>query len=320
MLRFLHTADWQIGRAFNMVEGDAAALLRQARIDVIDRIGALAVAEDAAFVVVAGDVFDAEGLTNTALRAPLARMARFPQVDWYLLPGNHDPDRREGIWDRLESLDLPANVRPVRQAAPVDVGGNAWLLPCPLLARAAADDPTAWLDGAETPPGAIRIGLAHGSIRDFGETEASLRAPLDPDRADKAGLAYLALGDWHRAQRINARTWYSGTPEPDRFIPPGQAAQQIATGQVLSVSVAGPSAIPAGLVVGRGTHGQHPDHAPPRRVPVRRGRPEERGSHRSGTRRRVPGLHRRRLHRPLRDQPALDPRRAAAHRSHPPHR
>ena len=245
MLRFLHTADWQIGRAFNMVEGDAAALLRQARIDVIDRIGALAVAEDAAFVVVAGDVFDAEGLTNTALRAPLARMARFPQVDWYLLPGNHDPDRREGIWDRLESLDLPANVRPVRRAAPVDVGGNAWLLPCPLLARAAADDPTAWLDGAETPPGAIRIGLAHGSIRDFGETEASLRAPLDPDRADKAGLAYLALGDWHRAQRINARTWYSGTPEPDRFIPPGQAAQQIATGQVLSVSVAGPSAIPA---------------------------------------------------------------------------
>ena len=136
MLRFLHTADWQIGRAFNMVEGDAAALLRQARIDVIDRVGALAVAEDAAFVVVAGDVFDAEGLTNTALRAPLARMARFPQVDWYLLPGNHDPDRREGIWDRLARFDLPENVRPVREAVPLLVAENTYLMPCPLTARA----------------------------------------------------------------------------------------------------------------------------------------------------------------------------------------
>ena len=158
MLRFLHTADWQIGRAFNMVEGDAAALLRQARIDVIDRIGALAVAEDAAFVVVAGDVFDAEGLTNTALRAPLARMARFPQVDWYLLPGNHDPDRREGIWDRLESLDLPANVRPVRRAAPVDVGGNAWLLPCPLLTR------TQWLSSIWLSCGTLLGLLANGLL------------------------------------------------------------------------------------------------------------------------------------------------------------
>lgn len=240
MLRFLHTADWQIGRAFKMVEGDAAALLRQARIDVIDRIGALAVAEGASFVVVAGDVFDVEGLSNTALRAPVARMARFPQLAWYLLPGNHDPDRREGIWDRLARLDLPPNVRPVREAVPVPVGDNAFLLPCPLEARAVSDDPTAWMSQADTPPGAIRIGLAHGSIRDFGDRELSLRAPLDPDRADKAGLAYLALGDWHRAQPINARTWYSGTPEPDGFV----ASGELAVGQVLSVTMAGPAAMP----------------------------------------------------------------------------
>jgi hypothetical protein len=240
MLRFLHTADWQIGRAFRMVEGDAAALLRQARVDAIDRIGTLAVAEGASFVVVAGDVFDVEGMSNTALRAPVARMARFPQVTWYLLPGNHDPDRREGIWDRLARLDLPPNVRSVREAEPVSVGENAFLLPCPLTARAVADDPTAWMSQAETPPGAIRIGLAHGSIREFGGSETSLRAPLDPDRADKAGLSYLALGDWHRALRINARTWYSGTPEPDGFPSVGE----VAVGQVLSVAVAGPAALP----------------------------------------------------------------------------
>jgi len=31
-----------------------------------------------------------------------------------------------------------------------------------------------------------------------------------------ARLEYLALGDWHGCRAINARTWYSGTPEPDR--------------------------------------------------------------------------------------------------------
>ncbi len=240
MLRFLHTADWQIGRAFNMVEGDAAARLRQARVEVIDRIGALAVQEDASFILVAGDVFDAEGLSNTAIRAPLERMARFPQVKWYLLPGNHDPDRREGIWDRLHALGPPANVLPLRGPGPVEVAEGAYLLPCPLDARAATDDPTAGLEQAETPPGAIRIGLAHGSIRDFGESEASLRAAIDPARVERAALAYLALGDWHRAQRINARTWYSGTPEPDRFASPGE----VAAGYVLSVALAGPSALP----------------------------------------------------------------------------
>lgn len=240
MLRFIHTADWQIGRAFGMVEGDAAAYLRQARVEAIDRIGALAVQEGAAFVLVAGDVFDAEGLSNTALRAPLERMSRFPAITWYLLPGNHDPDRRDGLWDRLARLGLPPNVQPMREAAPLEVAEGAYLLPSPLGARAVADDATAWMDSAETPPGAIRIGLAHGSIRDFGESEASLRAALDPDRADRAGLAYLALGDWHRTQQINRRTWYSGTPEPDRFGAAGEAAE----GQVLLVSIAGPAAFP----------------------------------------------------------------------------
>ena len=36
------------------------------------------------------------------------------------------------------------------------------------------------------------------------------------DRAARAGLCYLALGDWHGALKIAPRTWYAGSPEPDR--------------------------------------------------------------------------------------------------------
>jgi len=240
MLCFLHTADWQIGRSFASVPGDAAALLRQARIDAIDRLAEAARAHACPFVLVAGDVFDAEGLAEATLQAPMGRMARARDLTWYLLPGNHDPDRPEGLWDRLARLGLPDNVRVLRAAEPVTLGEDAVLLPAPLTARDHGDDPTAWMDAAATPEGLTRIGVAHGSIRDFGGGEQSVleRQALAPDRAAKAGLAYLALGDWHRAQRVAPNTWYSGTPEPDRFYGPGEPDG----GEALVVSIAGRNA------------------------------------------------------------------------------
>jgi len=242
MLRFFHTADWHIGaRAFAFAEPDKAAALRDARVGVIDRIGEAAGAAGATVILVAGDVFDAEKLSNKTLLAPLERMRRFSALRWYLMPGNHDPDRPEQLWDRLAYLGLPQNVALVRTARPMEIGDNAWLLPAPLTARDHSDDPTDWMDTAETPPGAFRIGLAHGSIRDFsGQGETSLRAAIAPDRAAQAGLDYLALGDWHRVRRIDARTWYSGTPEPEAFYPPGEPDG----GEVLSVAIAGPGAEP----------------------------------------------------------------------------
>jgi len=68
---------------------------------------------------------------------------------------------------------------------------------------------------AATPPGAIRIGLAHGSIINFG-SEGEATNPIDPTRATKARLDYLALGDWHRSLQVGPAIWYAGTPEPDR--------------------------------------------------------------------------------------------------------
>ncbi|MEE3099492.1 MAG: DNA repair exonuclease, partial [Pseudomonadota bacterium] len=52
-----------------------------------------------------------------------------------------------------------------------------------------------------------------------------------------AGLDYLALGDWHGQVRVDARTWYSGAPEPDRFL-------HRAPGRALVVSLPGPGAEP----------------------------------------------------------------------------
>ncbi len=242
MIRFLHTADWQIGRHFKFVAGDAAALLRRARIEAVDRLAAAARQNDCAFVLVAGDVFDAEQLAEPTLRAPLERMARAADLSWYLLPGNHDPDRPEGLWDRLARLGLPDNVHAMRAAEPLPLGDDAVLLPAPLTARDHGDDPTAWMDAASSSEGLARIGLAHGAIREFGESQGGQveRGVIAPDRAKHAGLAYLALGDWHRALQVTPNTWYSGTPEPERFYPPGEADG----GAALLVSIASANAPP----------------------------------------------------------------------------
>ena len=73
-----------------------------------------------------------------------------------------------------------------------------------------------WMDGVPSPAGALRIGLAHGSVQGFGSA-GEANVPIDPARVKSAGLSYLALGDWHGTTRISDRAWYSGTPEPDGF-------------------------------------------------------------------------------------------------------
>jgi DNA repair exonuclease SbcCD nuclease subunit len=234
-LRFVHTADWQIGKPFARF-GAKADALRAARLDAIESIGRLAAAEDAAHVLVAGDVFDSDTPSRVTLLAPFERMRAFPRVIWHLLPGNHDPHRPGGVWERAAMLGVPENVRLHLAPAPLALDDNAFILPAPLTNKSETRDLTQYMDTAATPEGAIRIGLAHGSVVNFA-SEGDASNPIDPARAERAGLAWLALGDWHHTRRINERTCYAGTPEPDRH-------DSQSVGTALLVSVDGPRATP----------------------------------------------------------------------------
>jgi DNA repair exonuclease SbcCD nuclease subunit len=214
MVRFIHTADWQIGKAFARY-GEAAPRLREARLDAIDTLASLASREHAPHVLVAGDVYDGEALTAVTRRGPMERMRRHPEVTWWLLPGNHDPHRAGGLWDRVLADGLPDNVRLLADPVPFEMEPGAFLLPAPLRSKGEGRDLTAWMDTASTPEGAIRIGLAHGAVRSFSLSQDSSN-PVDPGRRASAGLAYLGLGDWHAHVNVTEGVWYSGTPEPDR--------------------------------------------------------------------------------------------------------
>lgn len=234
--RFIHTSDWQIGKPFRNFEDRAAGRLEAAREAIVDRIAALAKDAQANHVLVAGDVYDVQSPATELLMRPIHRMARAAGVTWWLMPGNHDPARAQGLWPRLRREGLPANVRLLDEPVPAELEPGVWVLPAPLMSRSQPDDPTAYMGEAATPAGALRIGLAHGSIKGFGSTgESSIS--IDPDRARKSGLDYLALGDWHGTAKVNARTWYCGTPEPDRF-------PDNAPGSVLAVTLEAGGAAP----------------------------------------------------------------------------
>lgn len=217
-MRFLHTADWQIGKSFRFADDDTQAVLRAERLEAIQRIGRLAEQHDACAVLVAGDVFDVGNISTETLLKPVERMRQFPSVRWHLVPGNHDAHFANGPWDRLLRQRLPNNVCVHITPQPMPLANErAWVLPAVLIQRHMASDPTAWMNAALTPPGAFRIGLAHGSVREFGSTPSSTNNLIAIDRAAQAKLDYLALGDWHGVNKIDERTWYAGTPEPDGF-------------------------------------------------------------------------------------------------------
>lgn len=237
-IKLIHTSDWQIGKVFRFLDNANMGLLQDARLRAITRLGELATAHGARHVLVAGDVYDMEALSPRSINQPIERMRAFPDLRWHLLPGNHDPHRPNGLWDQILRRGLPDNVHVHAAPEPAILEDDrAVLLPAPLQHRRTIGDPTTYMDDATVPDGLIRVGLAHGTITGFGSDDRDVPNYIAPDRPDKAGLSYLALGDWHGQKKINYRCWYSGTPELDAF-------DVIDGGQALLVEIEGPGAPP----------------------------------------------------------------------------
>lgn len=218
MPKFLHTADWQIGRLYATFDPEQAPLLAEARISTIERLAALATQHEVDAVLVAGDVFDTQTVSDRTVRRLFNALSGF-RGPWLMISGNHDAALSENVWKRAQRLSaVPENVHLLLTPTPVffDALGFA-LLPAPLTQRHTYGDLTAWFDSAQTPDTLLRIGLAHGSVQGILAEDIDSANPIAQDRPQLARLDYLALGDWHGTKVINPRLAYSGTPEPDRF-------------------------------------------------------------------------------------------------------
>ncbi|MDZ7785494.1 MAG: DNA repair exonuclease [Halioglobus sp.] len=218
MPRILHTADWQIGRQYSRFAAEDAAVLSEARFAAIERIAELAVEHNCDAVLVAGDVFDAQTVSDRVIHRTFNAMQGFTGP-WILLPGNHDAALVESVWTRARRLEaVPGNVVLALESGVIELAEQGMaVLAAPLVQRHTYDDLTAAFDALDTPESLLRIGLAHGSVQGVLAEDIDSANPVAEDRVQSARLDYLALGDWHGSKQINPRCWYSGTPEPERF-------------------------------------------------------------------------------------------------------
>jgi DNA repair exonuclease SbcCD nuclease subunit len=229
-VKFVHTADWQLGKPFAAISDPRKrSLVQYARIEVISRISRVAKDAAAELVLVAGDLFDSPSADKATVSVACSAIGQM-QLPVIVIPGNHDHGGPGSLWEQeffqRKQTALAPNLIVLRETVPFEVE-SAVILPCPLLRRAVSTDPTAWLRGSDVyndlPSDKPHIVLAHGSTQTFlgqwddDEEGSSSTNLIDLARVPAAEVDYIALGDWHGTKQMSQKAWYAGTPEPDRF-------------------------------------------------------------------------------------------------------
>ena len=251
---FIHTADWQLGKPFASIADSAKrARVQQERFESIRRLGSVVRDRQARFVVIAGDLFDSPTPIHATISAALSAIAELG-VPVFAIPGNHDHFGPDSLWEqpffKRERARLAPEFHLLNSRTPTVVGlrdrgdgaASVMLLPCPLLRRHEAEDPTAWLrdlDFSELGD-SPRIVIAHGSTTSFAaggttqrddDDDSGGRAAVNTiaiDRLPLDEIDHIALGDWHGFTAAGTKAWYSGTPEIDRFPKAGQEPGHVA--------------------------------------------------------------------------------------------
>lgn len=235
-MRFIHTADWQLGFKAGFCAPESAARLRAFRFQTLRAIAELAKARNVDAVLVPGDVIDDNGVGLDVIQQTDDALRLFAPIKVVLMPGNHDAATADSALRRLARAD---HIIIADRPEVIEIAGAA-IYPCPLLQRHTMADTTAWIPPAEPGETMIRIGMAHGPITDFaalsGRDSKSANL-LDINRMLAKGLDYIALGDWHGTLSYHQRAWYSGAHEPTNFKENGQ-------GNVLVVEIDAPGSVP----------------------------------------------------------------------------
>src|ERR1700752_3402941 len=221
-MRFLHTADWQLGMTRHFLAGDAQPRYSAARRDAVAGLGALAAEVGAEFVVVAGDVFEHTQLSPQVVSQSLEAM-RAIGIPVYLLPGNHDPLDASSVYtSALFTAECPANVQVLDKPGVHEVRPGLKIVAAPWRSKRPTNDLVAdVLDGLPAD-GVTRVLVAHGGVDvlDPDPTKPSLiRLAGVEDALSRGAVQYVALGDKHSLTRVGSsgRVWYSGSPEVTNF-------------------------------------------------------------------------------------------------------
>ena len=236
MVRFLHTADWQLGMTRHFLRGEAQARFNDARLNAIEQMGNIAINEGCQFVVVCGDVFESNQVERQVLTRALERVAAFPKVEFFLLPGNHDPLDAASIYlSKTFEERKPENVKVLDGSGPALPVPGVELIAAPWRNKHPVTDLVGEACRGLGATHAIRIVVGHGAVDSMSPNPDDPRviglARLE-EKLEEGLIHFVALGDRHSTTDVgvSGRVWYSGTPEPTDY-------DEVDPGNVLVIDV-----------------------------------------------------------------------------------
>jgi DNA repair exonuclease SbcCD nuclease subunit len=215
---FIHAADLHLDsplRGLERYEGAPAEDIRGATRRALENLVSLAIGEGAAFVLIAGDVFDGDWPDyNTGLyfNKQVAELGRHG-VPVFLVRGNHDAQSRVS-----RELTLPDNVKRLSEQESEKELVTELLEPIGVAIHGMSFQKPEVLEDLSQRypapvPGWLNIGLLHTSAT--GREGHDPYAPCDPGRLASHGYDYWALGHVHKAEELRTDPWivFSGNTQ-----------------------------------------------------------------------------------------------------------
>lgn len=209
MFRFIHAADLHLDTPFegiSQVAPEVAAALQDASLNAWDRLVELALEEEVAFVVLAGDIYDGPSRGIRAQMRFLAGLEKLSQagIHVFIAHGNHDPING---WSAISRWPEGVHIFGTDSPGAVPVERNGTLLAavygmsfgCPdvrenLALRFRRDSA---LEGGD---GALHIGVLHCNVGNNPAYE--LYAPCSIEDLLACGMDYWALGHIHERRYV----------------------------------------------------------------------------------------------------------------------
>ena len=201
----LHTSDLHIGSPLtSRLDGERARTRRREISDSLRRVTEAAKKNSACAVIIAGDLFDTDAVSERELDSVL-RDIRAADLSFYYLPGNHEKNVLKS-----SSLKLPDNLFIFDEDwTYFEVGDTV------IAGRSLTDKNM--FDSLRLNPSLKNIVVLHGEARAKSETGGAIGIKEAADR----GISYLALGHYHSYSHFPVDALgvavYSGTPEGRGF-------------------------------------------------------------------------------------------------------
>ncbi len=208
---FVHAADLHLDTPFKGLGKSAApvaAALREASLEAFERLVALCLERRAAFLVIAGDVYDG---TERGIRAQLRfrdGLARLSAagIATYVVHGNHDP--LESGWSAVGAWPTAVTVFGTEAVEAVPVvrdGLQIAVVHGISYGRRDVRDNLALGFSRGDEPG-LQVGVLHCNVRGAGEGHEDY-SPCSLDDLVRVGLDYWELGHVHQTLVLRGRPY-----------------------------------------------------------------------------------------------------------------